>query len=305
MEVISDSEDLITRLENDFKFFLEKNLSGIHISFTSYKRTPSLESHSRSWRYQDLLISDSSSIREVQYPEGGLLRFDFETNHGEVFATDINLLHELTYLGVLSRVGKLHDLVGLHRIHAMGVTNRKHAFVGIGDSGIGKSTTFLHLLERGFSFLSDDTVLIEDDVIRPFPIRVGLDKELGNSVTQLKRRRYGTKFLYDFSEKVASENHSDKIFILFKKTANNPRVRPARITEIYKYLFKYLVIGVGTPQVFELFWESGPRDFYIKTSIFLKRLRCAWKQLDKDFYVYETSQDQKSLDALDEFINSY
>jgi hypothetical protein len=55
-----------------------------------------------------------------------------------------------------------------------------------------------------------------------------------------------------------------------------------------------MVIGFGLPIIFEYFWESGWKDFFVKTEIFLKRFILALKlTLTKDGYDFYLCSDSK------------
>ena len=65
---------------------------------------------------------------------------------------------------------------GIVDLHAAVVTRRGDALLLVGESGVGKSTLTLALVEGGWTFLSDDMAPIgsDDGLIRPFPKPIGI-----------------------------------------------------------------------------------------------------------------------------------
>jgi hypothetical protein len=68
---------------------------------------------------------------------------------------------------------------GLYPLHAAGLALDGHGVLLAGTSGAGKSTLSVALARRGFSFLSDDTVFLEQDAasawrVRAFPDQIDL-----------------------------------------------------------------------------------------------------------------------------------
>jgi len=303
----TNSEELLNRIEHDFKYFVSTKVDSSHLELEANLDEESIIPPSKkSWAYENISIIDDQQLRFLSYPEGLKAKFNFKNNTALLESKHIHLLHEITYLCLLSRVGKILDYSGIHRIHGMGISNRDMNFVGIGDSGVGKSTTLLSLLDEENGLLSDDIILSsKSSLVNEFPIRIGLCSSQGGDEVRLERRKYGEKFLYDHSKKTTQLKPARNCFYLFKVVSENPRVRKARVSEIFIYLFKYMVIGIGTPQVVEFFWESGITDFYRKTKIFFSRLSLLFSFLDEEFYVYETVRDESSLNVLKNHIKNY
>ena len=61
----------------------------------------------------------TSGLEFLDYFGRGLATIDRVTGKVEAWATDPDLLREIAYLFLLSRVGQHLDVIGRHRIHAL------------------------------------------------------------------------------------------------------------------------------------------------------------------------------------------
>jgi hypothetical protein len=74
-------------------------------------------------------------------------------------------------------------------IHASAVAREGRAILIIGDSHVGKSTLALHLLLRGWRFMTDETVLVEPESLelRPFPRNLVVRQDTANGDPAIER----------------------------------------------------------------------------------------------------------------------
>jgi hypothetical protein len=86
-------------------------------------------------------------ITYIDYFGRGLAVFDRRKRQCLVYGTDADLVHEITYLFILSVVGKYLDSQGIHRVHALGVSYCGQGLLLLLPSGGGKSTMALELDE--------------------------------------------------------------------------------------------------------------------------------------------------------------
>jgi len=293
-------KNLIDKLKLDFSFFVVEPVHQHHITVKADSALPgAIPANMKKWmNYKDAEIYDRKSERYVKYGDRGLVHLDFKNENYLVVSKEKDLSHELTYLLVLSRVGKYLDLKGLHRIHACAFSLGEELFVFPSSSGGGKSTLLLQGVSGGGKIYSDDTPLVNSkgDIL-PFPIRLGFNKSpslpsalQGAEQYTLKRREYGEKFLVSLKdqERVLGSSHDSMTICLPRKVeVGGPRLKSIHWVFILIPIFKYLVIGVGTPVVFEFFWERGPSGFYKKLRIFGKRLVASfwliWKSRKREF----------------------
>src|SRR6202011_3105060 len=91
-------------------------------------------------------IYDRGNVRFNDYQGEALAIYDFASEQGEVWSENADLLYEITYLLCLSRIGEIHDLRRIHRVHALGIAvGDKGALVLLPESG-GKSTLCMDVL---------------------------------------------------------------------------------------------------------------------------------------------------------------
>ena len=62
-----------------------------------------------------------NELSYVDYFGRALMKYSGKEERYSVYCEDRDLAHEITYLTILSRVGKHLDTNGLHRVHALGV----------------------------------------------------------------------------------------------------------------------------------------------------------------------------------------
>lgn len=214
--------------------------------------------------------------------------FDYASETAKLFSVDIEKVHEVTYLLILSRAGKRLDLRGMHKLHAFAISYHNMAFVCMMPSRGGKSTLLLELLKYdNVKLISDDIPLTSGGKIYSFPLKIGIDhlstdaikiEDKENNIYQMHREHFGTKTficLKGLSGKIEEQNTSfDKVILAeaFRLNAGESYIIPSTWMKTFKGLFKHGIIGVGTPIVIEYFWEFGISDFFTKTEIFFRRL---------------------------------
>lgn len=237
---------------------------------------------------QNALTFDDGDIRFCDYYGSLVSKIDFVKNEAVLYSKDLDKMHEVAYLLLLSRAGKILDIAGLHKLHAFAVSMGEVALVCMMPSKGGKSTLMSHLLQDSrVKMISDDIPLIDTfGRIHPMLLKIGLDEipevlkisQPDKNIYSMKRTLYGTKKLVctrGLPDKI--ENASaifSKIILIesFRFNAEDSRIVKAGVFSIFKGLFKHGVIGVGSPIIIEYFWQMGMKDFFVKTFIFFRRL---------------------------------
>ena len=214
----------------------------------------------------------------VFFDDGPIVMMDHLSKDATIYCEDFERLHELTYLYVLSIAGKRIDLQGRHRIHASAVSfNNDQAALFVGASGMGKSHLAYFL---NGETLSDDTPFIDSKYVYPFLGRRGfanhhrLSKECHKDLYKLERLEYGAKYLLPIIEKSKKQFYHLNVIFLLKKSSKVSIVK-ASLWQKLIYFSRYLLVGEGTPLILKFFWEPGVGDFWVKTTIFFKRLGLA------------------------------
>ncbi len=208
--------------------------------------------------------------RWVDYQGRALARWRFDEERGELWGEDPDLLHELLYLMVHARVGALLDARGLHRVHALGLEVGGRAQLLLLPSGGGKTTLALAALSLpGVRLLSDDLVLVDRrGTVRPFPLRLGCLERPGGfedrHLRRFRRRRHGDKWLLDLAAlegRVAREAVAPGSLLLGRRRSSGAAsLRWVPSTTAAPWLGRDLVLGLGLPQIVELFLRLDAPD---------------------------------------------
>lgn len=293
VHIESNSEELLARLKNDFSYYVDlaDSSSAPFLDINAeLKIIPAdfLPQQRPKCKSKKVIYYDQRRIRFCDYHSLAVSRFDFASEQGHVISASIENLHEITYLMVLSRVGKKLDEMGLHRFHACGFSFGKHPILMTMPMGGGKSTLFMNMLRSypDVQLLSDDSVLIDSHGnARSWALRVGLPSDFHifyqGKTYELHRRFFGKKTLLPVAElkrEVFKNDSSGRAVILFGSRTQGamvPTAWPIGRLQALTLLIMPMVIGVGLPMIFEYFWESGRRDFVLKSKIALLRLRAA------------------------------
>lgn len=300
--------ELFERLRKDFSYFVKEEFSRADIRIDS-----NLEPIPKN--KLPLGVADSQSLNSLTFDQGHiryndyygklLSIYDYNNEYGQLWSPDIEKLHEITYLLILSRVGKKLDMHGLHKVHAMAITSGNKSIITMMPMKGGKSTLLSEMLvDQSLSIVSDDCPLIDrSGKLHPFPLRLGTGalpaeihlKDRDTNKYTLKRDFYGEKQLLcleALAHKIGIV--ADKqILILAKRTLG----LPPKLIKISKFsmvkpLLINMVIGVGLPMVMEYFWQKGLTDFITKSQIAISRLLSAvMLLLRSECYEFQMSQD--------------
>ncbi|MBY0415044.1 MAG: hypothetical protein K2Q18_12815, partial [Bdellovibrionales bacterium] len=290
----SDNPKILKLIENDFYFFKceahgvdAKSAFQLKIVSSNPPENliPEIQTSSQS------LNSLTYEVGENRYNDyyGELTsKINFLKNEAVLFSENLNKTHEISYLIILSRVGKKLDLMGLHKLHAFAVAFDDIAVVCMMPMKGGKSTLLMELLKHPKAkMISDDIPLIDRmGNLKPFPIKIGLDKfqneikveNPDENIYHMHRSLYGTKTLISvrgLKDKIVKPHQKFKKVILieaFRVNSAHSYLGVPTWPRTLKGLFKHGIIGFGLPMVMEYFWENGLYDFGVKTFIFFSRL---------------------------------
>ncbi len=292
VQVESTSEDILIPLKKDFSNFIQQDrpnqfdfILQIFNQPPPYSMVPNMVA---TMQTLNSICYDNNGIRYCDYYGDMLVILDTKNNVAKMYSENIPKIHEISYLLILSRVGKLMDLQGLHKLHAFSVSYKDLAIVCMMPMKGGKSTLLMQFLkDKRFKIISDDIPLVNlTGEILPFPIKIGLSDLPGNldvinpeeNFYTMDRAHYGKKQLLCLNGlpgRVESTNRTFKKVILIEAFRYNSKTSILKDADIFstgKGLLKHGVIGFGLPMVIEYFWESGPADFLRKTKIFFLRL---------------------------------
>jgi hypothetical protein len=284
--VASSSPELIRNLARDFGYFAR----------TANARTVNVEAHLATPPWDrvppevasrispNAITFDRGSIRYNDYYGEALAIYDFSRETGEVWSENPDLLYEITYLLCLSRIGEIHDLRGIHRVHALGISLGDRGAIVLLPEGGGKSTLCMEMLRhREVRILSDDTPLIARGKLLAFPMRIGLRGSDGHGIAPeflrtMHRRNRASKTLIDlryFRDRIVPEATPDVVIVGTRRNGDESWIDPIGVASALPSLSANLVFGLGLPQVVEFFLRGGARDALSKLSIARSRFSAA------------------------------
>ncbi|EQC45688.1 hypothetical protein M900_1847 [Bacteriovorax sp. Seq25_V] len=311
---IKASPDIMRLLTFDFKNFnkVENELCKKAI-FIEQTNNPTKYSFTRLvWKSERYNIFESKNHRLISYANGDEILVDFSTDKFEVYSVDHVFLHEMIYLIILSRLGKILDLIGVHKIHGMSCVYEDNLYSFIGASNVGKSTLLLNLLSNyNIKVFSDDLLFLNSNLVcYIFPLRVGIPKDYDitsmafDGLSQVLRRRFGLKELADPSNYLPEKQTMALKELFLLKKGHGCSVRKSTFLEKFSYLMKYLCIGFDTPIIFEIFWQTGISDFFRKLKIFLLRMKLMIYIFSKvDFKTIEYENEEQLKETATRLMN--
>ena len=290
--VESDSSEVLLLLKKDFSAFVTSTtLSQPNFTLQIYNEGPPVAEIPQivcSMQTLNSICYDMEGVRYCDYYGDLLVILDTKRNAAKVYSKNLSKIHEVCYLLILSRIGKIMDLKGLHKLHAFSVSYKDLAIVCMMPMKGGKSTLLMQFLkDERFKIISDDIPIINlIGEILPFPIKIGLSDLPGNlkvvdperNYYTMDRGNYGKKQLLCLDglpgrvESINKKFHKVILIEAFRYNSKTSILKNAGIFSTGKGLLKHGVIGLGLPMVIEYFWENGPEDFLRKTKIFFLRM---------------------------------
>jgi len=316
----SDQAELISLIDKNFSMFKDSSISQADLTISAYiddflvdkipKGLVSIKQSINSVSYQ------KKTTRYNDYYGSAITELNYKKNNAKIWAKDLNRLHELTYLLIMSRQGKWCDKKGVHKVHAMGIKGTaKNLLLMLPMKG-GKSTMFAKFLgETSFDLISDDSPVINSDgSVSNFNIRFGLenkpiyksllDKIDSKHIFTLQRDQFGEKILIDFKAFADRVSCPHKRSILVQGVrVNNDKIKIAKMNKfhMFKYVFVNMTIGVGLPMIIEYFIENNIKDHFGNFQIFCKRLMASVRLIkSSECYFAQMGHDiQKNFEALD------
>ncbi|MFA7074686.1 MAG: hypothetical protein WC234_05825 [Endomicrobiaceae bacterium] len=317
---IDGNQDIANRLTSDFEYFHNYKahksadiLLTVNLLPPPFEKIPEITA---SMYKTDSISYDKDGIRYIDYSGKALSIYDIKNNKAEIFSSSFDLLYEIAYLFIHSRVGEMLDMKGFHRIHGCAFSFEDKTYICMLPQGGGKSTLLMDLLKnKNVQILSDDTPFVDKKgTIYPFPARIGLCPDIETEyipdkfISIFNRRKFGQKKLisYDFFKNRVEKRHLPVTVIYGKRFfSDTPKIIKASSLYAFKELFKNCIVGLGIPQVLEYFITGGYKDFTKKFYIFFLRFYACLILLvkNKGTYCFYISNNKK-LNA-EEFFNFF
>ncbi len=320
----SPNEKLLDHLSRDFAFFRvaesvdpepsresDLRLVGHHVE-PDYSTIPDMPVTSISPR--NLLFRDGDTSYLDYFGRGLLIERPEQT---EAYTCDIDMLREIFYLYILSKVGLYLDRGGLHRLHAAAFSFGDRAMVLMCPSGSGKSTTTFNLIQReGYRMLSEDSpVITSQGDILPFPLCLGCKSDPpsdipGEYIRRVNRMEFAPKYLIDldyFRDKLESRRlQPGPLIVGLRHSGQTSSIEPLSKPAFFRALMRDLVVGIGIYQGVEFLFQSKIYGLVRHALVMASRTRAALSLARRgDPYLFRMGRDiSKNIETLDQFIRS-
>lgn len=317
LEVTSPVAELVDQVRRDFLYFHVPPRERVDARVQLLREPPS---------YDDLPPVPATVItpRNVCFRDGTKTYIDYfgralavrdrRSRELVVRSTDDHLLHEIAYLFFLSTVGEHLDRIGVHRVHALGMSYHDEGVLVLLPSGGGKSTLALELLRRpGFLLLAEDTPLIDRrGRMLPFPLRLGIraDQETdipAKHLRTLHRMEFEPKTLIDLdyvAGRIGSPAYPRLTFIGRRHLGDVSRIVPIPRRRALRSLMSNMVVGLGIYQGLEFLLERSTAEIAGKVGMAGSRLYNAMRLLQRtSVFRFDLGRDTKrNTDTLATFI---
>jgi hypothetical protein len=230
----------------DLEISIEKNPPSVPPDSVLSMRKPSMISYMRG--NEIYLTSADGSVIQLN-PEIRKSRAVFS----EEILNDTEKLFILLG-GLLAEVLRYN---GFHFLHSAAVKNNGISLLISGDGGSGKTTASLSLVNEGFKYVSDDSILFKEEsaeiIVYPLYRAFNLDRDLSNRFPNLIKERIrripeGVKLSVDISE-----IYPDSFIpfmrpnaVIFPKITHlqNSEVHPLSQVQVYDKLLRQTVLAV-------------------------------------------------------------
>lgn len=313
-------EKLLQSLKRDFAYFLKprysiKKRTRIYIE----RRYPDFTTVRGFYLFTHLLadVYGWGDFRWLKY-KNGLVYFDSRNSVGRVISKEEDFLYHYTYYLIISKIGEILDLNGLHRFHSLAVEICGTTVLFSMPINGGKTTLGMLLMKHDeVSLFSEDTPLIDrHGKVNPFPMRLSLRPGFQFPVPKKLQRIkddpvFGKKILVDL-DYLGIENIKVKsgkpsyIFWGTKSKLKQPALQKINPLLSLLLVIVYMVMGKDCPQRAEFFLRLSPKGFLMIGVIFLKRFLTAlslWKNT-RSYYFHMTSQVEINAAFIKNYISS-
>lgn len=300
--VSCNEEATLRKLQEEFHYFVREKVESVHTTVEIFNEVPpELPS------MVAIKITETCSIfrigprRYIDYQGQALTIWDKVEQSVRIYSLDQDRLYEISFLAVHSILGQELEKKGLCRVHALGVSLGKiNALVMLPSKG-GKSTLLSHLLENPeIKIISDDMPLIDNKGnVQNFPSKISMDQKPEDGPmaklnwTEFKRTQYPTKWtagLSQLKDRIETNNHGNKTLLIagFRLSKGQSILTPVPRWKMILPLMEHMIIGMGLPQVIEMFLNFNFTDILKLFYHSLIRCFCAIQLLRKAkcYYFY-------------------
>lgn len=302
---------LLQKLQDEFHFFAhESDEQADTIIDLLLEAPPSLPPMVAIKILEHAVIYRMGARQYVDYFGEALIIRDFHSKEVRIYSLNPDRLYELGFLVVHSLLGQKLDLKGLCRLHAVAVSLKKtNAIVMLPSKG-GKSTLLTQFLDNPeIKIISDDMPLCDKQGrIHPFPSKMSLHEvPASGPLSSLKwqefrRHHYPPKWTASLSQiKDRIDPHpelNDNLLIAGFRLSSGESI----LTKVPKWkmilpLAEHMIIGVGLPQIIEMFLAFKISDLIKLPAHAVMRSICAVNLMRKARCYYFYMGSDKSYNA--------
>ena len=304
--ITSDEESLLKKLSDEFHYFVVNGPIEVDASFDIFRSPPpKLPSMIAVKLLETCSIYRMGHQQFVDY--GGMAQsiWDTENDKISIYSSDLDFLYEISFLAIHSLVGQELDRNGICRVHALGFTlGNKNTLVMLPSKG-GKSTLLSNVLQNPeVKIISDDMPLINfKGCVYPFPSKISMNKRPEAGVlsdlqwTEFKRSQYPIKWTAGLAQlKDRIETHSDEKSTLlvagYRLSSGKSILTPVKKWNMIGPVMEHMILGIGLPQVIEMFLKFQLSDLFKMFRHGLMRAICAFQLVRKsDCYYFYMGED--------------
>lgn len=230
---------------------------------------------------------DAGDLTYIDYFGKALAVYQRSRQRVEVRSTRPQLLHEIGYLTLLSRLSERLERRGLHRVHALAVAKSGRSAIVLLPSTGGKTTLALHFLQSGdgWRLVSEDSPLVDRrGRLYPMPLRLGVMADEPppfppQFVTYFERMEFGPKYLVSLRAFPGSIETQVTVpawvFIGRRTLGKGCRISPVSRRAGFRALTSDMIVGLGLYQGLEFLLRRSTLDLLAHTRLVAGRTRAA------------------------------
>lgn len=265
---------VLEKLREEFHFFLQDEL-------TFAKTTVEVILGARPWMpslvatkiLEHVTVYRSGPTQYMDYGGKALTLWDHQEETIRIYSEDPDRLYELAFLSIHSILGQELEKRGLCRVHAVAISlNHQNALIMLPSKG-GKSTLLAELISNPeVRIISDDMPLVDArGSLHPFPSKISLSVKPLEGVlsklqwTEFKRTHFPPKWtagLSQLNERIERQSHlqPNLIFAGFRLSSGESFIESVPKWKLIKPMFEHMIMGIGLPQVLEMFLNFDLTD---------------------------------------------
>lgn len=322
--VRSNESSLLEKIKDEFHFFISneshRDGSVVEIYLEAPEAIPSLVAVKI---LENCAVYRLGQRQYVDYFGEALTVWDEANDSVKIYTLLTERAYELAFLAIHSLLGQHLDEQGLCRLHALAISIKDVNGIVMLPSKGGKSTLLQNVLVNPeVKIISDDMPLCSlKGEIFPFPSKISLSEKPSSGALaeiawhEFVRYQYPKKWTASLSQlqnrlSLNPQLHQN-ILIAGLRLSNGQSI----LSEVPKWkmilpMCEHMIVGIGLPQVIELFLKFNLTDLWKMIKHALIRSVCAFKLVRKakcyHFYMGPdtTYNSQLLLDLMYEHQNS-